>query len=373
MKVIMKFKLTLFLAMSIVFMAQATSIGKQDFSKDIHKEFSVDSDATIDLNNKYGNVNIETTSGSQVIIDVNIIVNASNQDKADAIFDRIDVDFSNSNQYVKAETTISSKNTGWFKRWWSGGNKSSFKIHYFVKMPESCELKLSNKYGDSFVDELNNRATVSIKYGAIEMKQVDGLLNLELKYGKGNIGNAKDADLDLGYSKLTMESTDDLDLSLSYSTFHLSQAVSVDADMKYSNLRVSNADLILLDSKYDDIEIQNVGEVQLDSRYTNVDIQNLNDKGYFDMGYGGLKVRNLASSFHSMNIETNYTGVKLYLSEDTNFTLDAVTDYTSVKAPDLNTTVDIRKNNSTTLKGYYGSQNGGEIVARMKYGSLSIQ
>jgi hypothetical protein len=373
MKVIMKFKLTLFIAMSISIMAQATSIGKQDFSKDIHKEFSVDSDATIDLMNKYGNVNIETTSGSQVVIDVRILVEASNQDKANDIFDRINIDFSNSSQYVKAETNISTKNTGWFKRWWNGGSKNSFKIHYVVKMPESCELKLSNKYGDSFVGDLGNRATVVIKYGAIEMKNVDGLLNLEVKYGKGSIGMAKDVDLILGYSKFNMESTDDLDLSLSYSTLNLSQAATVDAEMKYSNLRIENADLISMDSKYDDIEIENTDEVQLDSKYTSVDIQNLHGKGSFDMGYGGLKVRNLVSSFQSMNIETNYTGVKIYIDDRTEFVLDAVTEYASVKAPDLNTTIDIRKNNSTTLKGYYGSQNAGKIVARMKYGSLSIQ
>lgn len=353
--------------------AHAEINAKREFTKEFHKEFAVDRDATIDLTNKYGKVNIQTTSGAQVVIDVQIIVDASSQSEADDLFERIEVDFSNSSHYVKAETLISSRKMGWLKQLFSSGGKNSYEINYTVQMPKSCELKLSNRYGDSFVDNLENRADVEIKYGAIEMLDVQGTLDLDLKYGKGSAGIIGDGDIEIGYSVFRIDRAEDIDIALSYSTLELNEARNIDAEIKYSNLKIQKAAYLSCESKYDDIHLGTVNELMLESRYTSAEADDILEKASFEMGYGGLSIHHLSGNFQMIKIETDYTGVKINLDNDAAFKLDAATEYTSVKLPDLSTTVDIRKDNESNIKGYYRNQSGGEIYARMRYGGLRIQ
>ncbi len=353
--------------------ANAESYVKREYTKEIHKEYAVDRDATIDLTNKYGKVNIQTTTGAGVVIDVQIIVNASSQSDADEMFDRIQVDFSNSSHYVKAETSISSQKKGWLKQLFSSGGKNSYEINYTVQMPKSCTLKLSNRYGDSFVDNLDNRAEVEIKYGAIEMLDVKGRLDLDLKYGKGSAGVIGDADIEVGYSVFRIDQAEDIDIGLSYSTLELNEARNIDAEIKYSNLKIHKAAYLSCESKYDDIHLGTVNELMLESKYTSADADDILEKASFEMGYGGLTIHHLSGDFETIKIETNYTGVRINLDNDAAFRLDAATEYTSVKIPELSTSVDIRKDNETTIQGYYRNQAGGEIHARMRYGGLRIQ
>ena len=146
---------------------------KSEFERTIQKDFQIDSDGLVDLSNKYGKVTIETVSGNTVNIEVVIKVDANSQSKADEIFDRIDIDFTNNGSLVKAETTIASQKSKWFS-WWGDSKSNSLEINYTVKMPKSCRLSLMNKYGDNFVDHLDGKANISVKYGNLQLAGISG-------------------------------------------------------------------------------------------------------------------------------------------------------------------------------------------------------
>ncbi len=62
---------------------------------------------------------------------------------------------------IKAKTVIDDKFnfTGW------GGDSRKFTIDYLVKMPPSLALTLSNRYGDTDLDDLTGFVNLDIKYG----------------------------------------------------------------------------------------------------------------------------------------------------------------------------------------------------------------
>ena len=55
--------------------------GKHTKEKTIHKEYNVNADALVKINNSYGNIDITTWSENRVVIDVKITTNGNNEEK----------------------------------------------------------------------------------------------------------------------------------------------------------------------------------------------------------------------------------------------------------------------------------------------------
>ena len=155
----------------------------QEFTKTIKKEFPISQTGTVDLTNKYGKVEVHTWDRNRVKIDVSIVVDARSESAAQEVFDRIQIDFSNDDAFVKAETSIESSNSWWKGSW---NNKSEFQVNYEVYMPSTCDLNLDNQYGNSNVEAISGSADVKVKYGDFQLEGVGGDLKVYLGYGNGN-------------------------------------------------------------------------------------------------------------------------------------------------------------------------------------------
>ena len=141
------------LSIAIVASAYGFDRTKETFTKSVKKEYDISKSGTVELSNKYGNIDVKTNDGDKVTIHVEITVNARNEETANTAFDRINIDFTASSDYVKAVTVLNSDNGNW----WSGNKKSyDFKINYEVTVPRSVEMNVTNKYGDVYITELNN-------------------------------------------------------------------------------------------------------------------------------------------------------------------------------------------------------------------------
>jgi len=141
---------------------------KQEFTKAIKKDFSINPKGTTSLTNKYGKIEVKTWDKNRVKIDVKVIVKALSEDEAQKIFNQIDVDFSNDESFVKAETVFET-NSSWWSSNWSSTN-SDYEINYEVFLPATNELELSNKYGDVYVAKLENKGNITVKYGNFRLE-----------------------------------------------------------------------------------------------------------------------------------------------------------------------------------------------------------
>ena len=67
--------------------------GKYEKSKSIKKEYTVDSDALLRIDNRYGNVDVTSWDKNQVVIEVKITVSGNNEEKVVQRLKMIDVRF----------------------------------------------------------------------------------------------------------------------------------------------------------------------------------------------------------------------------------------------------------------------------------------
>ncbi len=368
------FILSLFAFTLINIPANADSLdGVQDFTKTIKKEFPINPNGIIALSNRYGRIEVKTWDRDRVKIDVTIVVKARSESDAQEVFNRIGVDFTNSDSYVKAETTIESSRTNWWN--WRISTKSEFQINYEVFMPGSCGLDLSNKYGNSTVAEIRGKANVSVKYGDILMKGVGGNLNIMLGYGNGTIVKTNDVSADISYSRITFNAAKDVLLSSKYSKVNIENADDIRTESSYDQLNFLKARKVNVSSRYGNITLGTVENMSVSAKYTDYKIEELAGSGDFDLQYGGLSLTKLVRGFSSLNLVGKYSDFKIGVDPGASYTLDAVSSYAGITYPTgLKVSYEKDKNTSKEVKGTFGgSGSRGIIKASVNYGGLKIR
>ncbi len=143
----------LFLLMPALLFANNDRL-KYKKEKTIKKEFSVNANAELKVNNSFGNVDIVSWNENRIEIVVNIITEGNNEDKAQKRLDEIDVEFSATGSNVYAKTIFHKKGS---RNWFGSNNNSSMEINYTIKMVlKTMNLTKSNSshQGHSSVNQI---------------------------------------------------------------------------------------------------------------------------------------------------------------------------------------------------------------------------
>jgi hypothetical protein len=348
----------LLLSTILLFTLTASS---QEVTKKYHKEYTAGAATTLNISNRYGDVVVETWDKDQVVIDVKVTIDMPNREKAQKLLDYIDVHFDQSGDDISAKTVIDSKFN--FTGWGMGSKK--FSIDYSIKMPSVTALNLSNKYGNTDLDNLKSLVNLEIKYGnlnasALSRGNVKPLNTINIAYGKGSIDDA-------GWLNLTMRYCGSMEISKC-------QALLLDS--KYSKLRMGEASSVVGESKYDNISIDDINNLVIDNGYTGVTIGTLTKKLDYNGSYGSLTVDRIPKGFESLSVETRYMGVKLGIDESASYDLDAKVSYGGLKYDEDNFKNHRRivENNSTEVSGIVGTESspGAKVHIVASYGSVKL-
>jgi hypothetical protein len=356
-KSVYKTGMLLFIALLIV----PLTLKAEEVTKEFHKEYKAGSATTLDINNKYGDVLIQSWDQDQVVIDVKITVEMPNQEKAQKMLSYIDVVFSETGDLISAKTVIDDKFsfTGW------GGDSRKFSIDYTIKMPAVTALTLANKYGNTDIDQLNGLVDLDIKYG-------------NLTAGKLTRGNIKPLNsLNLAYGKGTIDEAGWLDLTVRYvGSFGIEKSQALLLDSKYSKLSLGETSSIVGESKYDNIRIDKINNFVLDNGYCDVKIGELTKKLTYNGSYGSFEVETIPAGFEKLNTDTRYMGIRLGIDESASYKLDAKLSYGGLKYDEekFRNQKRIIENNSSEIAGTIGDDESpsAEVNISSSYGTIRL-
>ncbi len=323
----------------------------EEAQKEFHEKWPASGVETLNISNKYGEIKINNDGGPDVTIDVMITVEASSKGKASKILDLIEVDFSKSGSTIKAVTKIDNN----FK---SAGN---FNIDYTVNIPSDKNLVISNTFGNLFINALKANGDLNVKHGSITANMLQASspenMKLNLEYGKMSVDELAGAVFDCKYSKVSIDELGDLKLRSKYSTFSVDEMKSLDAE-----------------SKYDNFSIDEIESVKASTQYTNINIDRLGDKFEIDNGYGSIKVDEISENFSSVYITNSYGGIKLGISEDASYEVDASCTYCKIAYDADNFRGDrIEQSHTKSIKGMVGDgSSSAKVYIKSKYGTIKL-
>lgn len=341
---------TLFILVLLPFFAVASTNstwnGKHTKEKKIEKQFTVNKDALLKVDNKYGNIDITTWNQNRIEIEVTITTNGDDESEVQQRLDEITVEFSGSKSMVSAETIIKNQRSSWSL--WGKSKNVNMKINYLIKMPVTNSVNLDNSYGAISLDVLEGNAGISCDYGKFIIGELRGHNNtLDFDYTNNST---------IGYIK-------NVQINADYSGFMIENAEQIALNGDYTKSEIKEVSKLAYDCDYGRLTIGRVNNISGDGSYLSTSIESVSNSLDIKAGYGKISVDQLEKSIQSVVIKSKYTGLKMGVAQGAAFDLKAYLNYANIKGKDLfHFSVEKDKATSKEYQGYYGRKNSGNTI-----------
>ncbi|ETN96558.1 hypothetical protein SAMN04487906_2942 [Zhouia amylolytica] len=353
----MLYKITLFLLLlpAMLLATNPSHTGKYTKEKKINKEYSVNANALLKVDNSYGNLYITTWNQNRIEIEVHIKTSGNNEDKVQKKLDEIDVDFSASNAMVSAKT-IFKKSSGWNWSW--GSNNVSMEINYTIKMPVTNSVDLSNDYGGINLDALDGVAKISCDYGKMNIGELNADNNtLSFDYtSKSTIGYMKSGKISADYSGYEIDKAGNLIISADYTTSVIGEAGNLEFSCDYGSIKIGA-----------------VNNLQANGDYLTTKIGDVHGNVSLSSDYGSIKIDNLSSNAGNVEIRSDYAGIRIGYDPNYHFDFNIQLEYAGLSGKeDLNMSHSTEKSTEKHYEGYYGSKGKNKLSINSDYGSVKL-
>jgi len=341
------------LILALLCLLQAgAAFADDDYSRVIKKEFDVNPDANLVLNNKYGKIHCNNWEKNTIQIEVTVTVTAGKQETADKIMNGISVVFNANPSQVEAKTVIDEI---------KARGRRYFQIDYMIHLPSTINLDITNKFGDIYLNEVTGKCKINLSYGNLDAN----------KLGHGdNLLDLKFSNADVNWMKGAV-------VLLKYSNFDLDYAGSLRLDSKFSNLKADK--IIALNVSFEggrlDMEANEVMDCR--SKFSDIDVQRLEQSLSLDIQYGSCDIHEVAPGFSAITVRNKYGDVNVEIPEGAAYTLDAQLKFCELEFPERNSKFSYRSQTSTE-KVYKGTVNGGDETPKAKvtitseFGNVSL-
>ncbi|MEM9548263.1 MAG: hypothetical protein AAGA77_19935 [Bacteroidota bacterium] len=345
---------------------------KEEFTREVHKTFDVSSGANLKVQNKHGDIVIETWDKNQIQIDVLLKVKSNNSEKAQKFLNEIDIDFSSSRSHVSAQTVYPDNNKSWWSNWFGDNNNLDYEVHYTINAPSVISTSIINKYGTITQASIDGDCDVTNKYGDIYLDNISEDLVLNLGYGKAKAGVVGNTIVEMKSSTLKIEEASDIEMTVKHSKIKIERLSHMKLESKYNSFDIGKVNTVSYSGKYDEIEIETIGTIDVEAKYSDLKIGQLNQEGSFDTKKGAVRIVSTGSSLQKIKIAAKYTDYKFNFSED--FHLEFLGSHSNLELKEpYKTYLSDKDGSDLRLKAFRGSKDKGvQIVADMRYGGLII-
>lgn len=351
----------LYLFLTLPLLVSAGTIpskGKYTKEKKIIKEYNVNADAQLLIDNSYGNVNMVSWNENRIVIEVLVKTTGNEEEEVQQKLKDIDVRFEGSASLVSAKTIFKSRES---RSWWNSwkNNNVHMEINYTIKLPITNRIDVSNDYGGVVIDKLEGTAKISCDYGKLTLGELLGENNyLSFDYTKSSsIDFMKSGRINADYSSFILDGGGNIELNADYTKSEFGNIGDLDYNCDYGSILTRESNNITGKGDYISAKIGIVHG-------------NLNIKA----DYGSIRIDELASDAGDIEIQSDYTGIKVGYNPLYNFNFIIRLEYAGLTGKEDLVINKERKDSSDKLyEGYYGTRNSKNTVNIIsEYGGVTL-
>ena len=339
---------------------QAIDAQSDEYQKEYNKEYKVNNNTQLQIENKFGNVDIVNWDKNLISIKAVVKVWAKNKEDGDKLLSYINVNFSQEGDLVKAITDIDNDINKKFGFNW---NNKKMEINYTVNMPENIPLLLSVKYGNAFINKITSTSAIDIKYGKLKANSIIHSSDKPL------------TSITLGYSEGTIEECQWLKMDLKYSKIQITKSKALLVVSKYSKVYVDEGSSIVSESKYDTYKIGTLANFVTVSGYSNFSFDEVSKKIEVETRYSDFKVQKVPASFESISIDNQYGNYRIGIDPDASYKIDGDAKYAHINFPDKGRVNKFNENNEEKVNGTVGSNPNPKATVKIttRYGGVNLE
>ncbi len=321
---------------------------KKGIKKVIKKEFPVQRDAKLKLNNRFGDITCSIWDRDEISVEVTISVDTKSEQTAEKIFSKVDIFSSGSESEVEVVTKLA-KNLS------SNGH---FSIDYQVLMPAVVSLDLINKFGDVMIKELNAKSAIRVEYGKASLGKLNHGDNLlEVGFGSASVGSMKGAVVMIQFSRMRLDYAGSLKINSKYSDIEAGEVIMMEGTFEGGTIDLDHASVLTLKTRFSSFTIGSVKQ-----------------KINLDTEFGSFKVETVTPDFKSLVIENQHGSVEIGMPMEMSYTLDAESHFGSIKFPKANASFSVLNvsGQDELYKGTVGTIPTANVKIRNEFGSIKL-
>lgn len=342
-------KRQLIFSLLVSFLISATA-AESEVSKVINKNFKVSSTTLLSVRNSFGKIHVNTWEKSEISVEIEIIGNASNEERAQKIIDNIDISVNETSSEVSLITNIKDSK--------SRGN-SGYEINYTINMPVENPINFRNSFGDIYLPTRKGDAFVKVGYGALKAQDFLATTEMEISFGSGSVGRFEKGELEVKYSDVEIESAGEMII-----------------DQGFSNLEIDQIDELDLESKYGDVRLGKAGFVKADVGFSGFKMGELSGSLDLEADYvSGFEIDLLRKEFDFVRIYGKFGSYDIRLEDGLSADLEAEFRYSDLKTygDEVDFHYRIKESNLAEYRGKIGGGSYDKIIKiKSSYGDCTI-
>jgi len=247
--------------------------------KNFSKSYPLDANDRVSIDNKFGKVVVKTWAKAEVKVDVEIRSYADDNETAQKLIDAVSISDSKDGDQASFRTVFGNgKENSMWGLFNNRNDHHKVEVNYSVYMPTKNALEINNKYGATEVPDFEGKVDIENAYGSLQAGSLNHPGNhIHVKYGSANIESLSNADVEMGYGSLELGAADKLN-----------------GDFKYGSVRIGKLK----------------GSANIDARYA-----------------GTVSIGSVDKNFSNISVNCTYSGVKLGLDNTSNADFDITVRY----------------------------------------------
>lgn len=282
--------------------------------KKIVKSFKTNASTTIEVSNKYGRVQIIPWDKDSVRFEVDLFIKSDNLQRLQKVKNSIDFEFINTKYYILAKTNFEDQYNGLISELkqitkdftdFFGGTQYQVKINYLVMIPRYINIKVENKYGDVYTDNLKGDITIDVSNGNFKANSLTGNSNIYVKFGNASINTINTGNFSISYAELEIKEADQLQV-----------------ESKSSKITIDKINVLKTNSRRDKFYVTETNFLYGESSFTDLWVYQLNNDINFVMKYGNLNLESIAMDFGLINLDSKYAILNLFFEDGSGYSVD---------------------------------------------------
>lgn len=320
------------------------------FEKKVHKEFTVNADVKVELDNRFGKIHVNTWDKNTVSIDVVLSMDARDQADADKVLDNIVIETSGTKSLVSAETVFKNK---------LKNKNNDLSIDYTVNVPRKAAMDITNRFGDIYTGDLDGPCTIDLQYGAMRLGSLNNKVNkIDMQFSEGGVDFLAFGEVGIQYSEMEIEKGGGLIIK-----------------SQFSELEIGPAGDLHIDSQYDDVDIEGAAKVVVDIQFGELEIELVSKELQVVSAYSDVVVDLISKDLEQVFVDNRFGDTKLNIANGVSYILDAKGSFSDIDLPaNFNPK---EKKIGTTSWHYVGpvgseSPNGHSVTIMTSYGDVKL-
>lgn len=305
----MNYKIIILINLALLICLRISSQGNSE-TRNYIKTIPVEKETSLEVLNKYGNIQITQWKKDSAMIRAEIKAVASNREKLDKMFSGVTINMSESKYMIKAETSFTQNINMIFESFKGMTSKlisydSRVEINYFINIPEYLSLKIENKYGDVYMEDNTGDFSIALSNGSFKANSLGKNSSLNLTFCDATINSFTSGKIDASFSEVTANDLGDVAIN----------SIS-------SRYEIKKAGIVTVESRRDKFFIDRITTIKGTSYFTEFNLKALIKETSLSTRYGNLNIDMIENGFESVNLNTGYSDVSLGFETGSSYNLD---------------------------------------------------